>query len=247
MYGDEPDLDECGLDESAETRRPADPSSEDVAAEYGGLKALCELAVEAALPGRALVVRPGLVVGPYDYTGRFTYWPFRIARGGEVLAPGSPKARVWFIDARDLAAFVIALVERQERGVYNAVGPAGPLSLGELLDECIEVTASDAVPTWVGEEFLLANDVAPFTDLPLWIPASEGGHPVIDIRKGVAAGLAFRPPSATIRELLDAGSAHAERVDSSGPPRAPAGLSAERERSLLAAWHASQSASSEIL
>lgn len=235
VYDDAP-----SLDESSETRRPADPASEDVAAEYGGLKALCELAVEQAVPGRALVVRPGLVVGPHDYTGRFSYWPHRIAQGGEVLAPAPPEARVWFIDARDLAAFVLALVERRERGVFNAVGPAEALSLGALLDVCIAEAASDAELTWVSEEFLLANDVAPFTELPLWIPAGESGHPVIDIRKALAAGLVLRPVSETIRALQGLEPPPAERVGATGPPRHAAGLSPERERALLEAWHASR-------
>ncbi len=234
VYEDAP-----SVDEGSPTRRPADPSSEDVAAEYGGLKALCELEVEAVLPERSLIIRPGLVVGPYDYTERFTYWPRRLRRGGEVLAPGPPDARVWFIDGRDLADFVVTMVEQGARGTYNAVGPPEPLSLGSLLDECMTAAGTDARITWVSEEFLLAHEVAPFVDLPLWIPASEGGHPAVDIRSATEAGITFRPVAATIRDLLAEDAGSVGTPSTSGPPRPPVGLSPGRERALLEAWHAS--------
>lgn len=233
VYDDAP-----AVDESSPTRRPSDPLSEDVAADYGGLKALCELEVEAVMPDRSLLIRPGLVVGPYDYTQRFTYWPRRLGRGGEVLAPGAPETRVWFIDGRDLGAFVVGAVEQRLRGVYNAVGPREPVAFGDVLRECARATGADAAITWVSEEFLLAHDVAPFADLPLWIPAAHGGHFDVDVRKAIEAGLSFRPVAETIRDLLE------QDAESGAAPSLPglrlpsAGLSAERERELLAAWRA---------
>lgn len=224
------------VDESSATRRPSDPDSDDVAADYGGLKALCELAVEAAIPDRTLIVRPGLVVGPHDYTGRFTYWPARIRRSGEVLAPGPRDTRVWFIDARDLAMFIVGLVEQRARGVYNAVGPTPAITMEALLAECVAATESDARLTWVTDGFLLAHGVSPFTDLPLWLPQSDGGHPDVDIRKGLAAGLSSRPVESTVRDVLAVEVGGNGDGPGWGPPRPPAGLSPERERGLLEAW-----------
>src|SRR5580692_5064923 len=132
------------LDETTSTRRAVDPAGEDVTAEYGALKALCESAVESAFPGRSLVIRPGLLVGRYDYTGRFGYWPRRIERGGEVLAPGRPETRVWLLDARDLAEWMLTLAQSGTVGVYNASGPDAPLSMGTLLESCMQLTGSDA-------------------------------------------------------------------------------------------------------
>src|SRR5829696_3608363 len=121
---------------------------------YGGLKALCEQAAEAVMPGRVLTIRPGLIVGPYDYTDRFTYWVVRVARGGEVLAPGRPDRFIRFIDARDLAEWTLRMVEQRAAGVYNANGPGSSLTMQRLLDECRQVTGSDATFTWASEEFL---------------------------------------------------------------------------------------------
>jgi 2'-hydroxyisoflavone reductase len=137
--------------------------------EYGALKALCERAVEAALPECTLVVRPGLIVGRYDYTGRFSYRPDRIARGGEVLAPAPPDERVWFIGARDLAEWTIRLVEQGTTGSVNATGPVEPLTMRSLLEECRAITGSDATFVWVPDPFLLENDVKPYQELPLWV------------------------------------------------------------------------------
>jgi 2'-hydroxyisoflavone reductase len=223
------------LSESTPTWHPADPESEDVNRDYGGLKTLCEEAVRTAFGDeRALIVRPGLIVGSHDYTGRFSYWPHRVARGGEVLAPEPAAARVWFVDVRDLAEWAIRMVERRSTGVYNVAGPEPPISLGEVLDECRALTGSDACFTWVGEELLAEQGVAPSTELPLWVP---GGHPEIDVSRAVAAGLTFRPVAETIRSVLDEGPDAAEPV-AFGWDRPRAGLKPERERELLAAWHA---------
>ena len=144
------------IDENAPVARIEDESVEKITEEsYGALKALCEQAVERALPGRALVIRPGLIVGPHDPTDRFTYWPHRVARGGEVLAPGKATSRVQFIDVRDLAEWTMSMVEAKQTGVYNATGPAHALTMEQTLSECRKVSQSDARLTWVEEKFLL--------------------------------------------------------------------------------------------
>ena len=137
---------------------------------YGALKVLCEQAMEDVLPGRVLSIRPGLIVGAYDYTDRFTYWVVRVARGGEVLAPGRPHRYVQFIDARDMADWIIHMVEWGHTGIYNASGWPATVTMENVLTTCRMVSASDACLTWVDEPFLLAEHVTPWTDLPLWIP-----------------------------------------------------------------------------
>ncbi len=225
------------LTETTPTQVADDPAGEDVGAHYGALKALCELAVESSLPGRTLVIRPGLVVGSHDYTGRFTYWPRRVAKGGEVLAPGRPETRVWLIDVRDLAEWTIRMIESRTTGVFNAAGPGDSLSFGELLERCRAITGSDARFTWVDDAFLVAHDVVPYTELPLWLPAAGGGYPEVDIARATAAGLTFRPVDETIRDVLGDGGFAARTAVAFGLPRPPAGLAPERERALLAEWH----------
>ena len=212
------------LTEETPLRIAEDPETEDVGADYGALKALCEQAAEAALPGRTLIIRPGLVVGPHDYTGRFSYWPRRVAEGGEVLAPGRPEERVWLIDVRDLAEWTIRMAETRAAGIFNAAGPAEPLAFGALLDECRAITGSDARFTWVDDAFLLAQDVAPYTDLPLWLPDAVGGYPEIDFARATAAGLTLRPIGETIRAVLGDDGFDAGTAGAFGLPRRPAGL-----------------------
>jgi len=214
----------------------SDPTEEGVTGEtYGPLKALCEQAVETTLPSRALIVRPGLIVGPDDPTDRFTYWPHRVALGGEVLAPGAPETSTQFIDVRDLAEWTIRLVEGSATGVYNATGPAAPLALGDVLETSREVSGSAATFTWVDEPFLLAMGVAPWTEAPLWIPASDpdsAGFSVISNARAQAAGLTFRPLDETIRATLAWAASHS-------PDHAwRAGMTREREAEILARWHA---------
>lgn len=225
-----------GVDETAPVGRIDDPTTEEITGEsYGPLKALCEQAAEAALPGRALIIRPGLIVGPYDPTDRFTYWPRRVAHGGAVLAPGRPGYATQIIDARDLAEWTLDMVEARRVGVYNATGPATPLTLGEVLDTSRAVSGSDATFTWLDEAFLLAHGAQPWTELPLWVPESDpqlAGFNKFSIDRALAAGLTFRPLADTVAATLawDA----ARPTDT--PPRA--GLTREREAELLAAWRA---------
>ena len=167
---------------------------------------------------RALVIRPGLIVGPYDPTGRFTYWPHRLARGGEVLAPGPPERPVQFIDVRDLGDWVVSCSRTRRAGVFNATGPGVPWA---------EIVAGADV-TWVDEAFLVEHEVGEWMELPLWI-RSTGKFARLheaDVSRAVAAGLRFRPLAETMRDTL----AHASLTDE-------AGLKPERERELLAAWH----------
>jgi 2'-hydroxyisoflavone reductase len=176
---------------------------------YGGLKARCELAAEAVLPHRVLIIRPGLIVGPEDYTDRFTYWVQRVARGNEiggVLAPGRPDRYVQFIDVRDLAEWIVRMIEREETGVYNANGLPDDLTMAGLLSECKLVTDSDASFTWVSEDFLLQEKVAPWSEMPLWMPEEAAPHlkgfMSINCSKAISAGLNFRPLADTIRDTL---------------------------------------------
>jgi 2'-hydroxyisoflavone reductase len=194
---------------------------------YGALKALCELAAEQSMPGRVLNVRPGLIVGPDDYSDRFTYWVRRVAQGGDVLAPGRPERRVRMIDARDLAEWLVHMAEGRTPGVFNATGAEDGLTFGGMLEVCRTVSGSDARFTWVGETYLLENGVQPWGELPLWIPIAHNG--IFEIRndKAIAAGLTFRPLADTIRETMTWDG----RRSQDEPMKA--GLSRERERELL--------------
>jgi 2'-hydroxyisoflavone reductase len=200
---------------------------------YGPLKALCEQAAERALPGRTLVVRPGLIVGPDDPTDRFTYWPARVAEGGRVLAPGRPQAQTQVIDVRDLAGWLLDMAERRATGVFNAVGPARPLELGELLRRCREVSGSDAEPVWANDAWLIECGVEIWSDLPLWL----GGDPElewmdhVDPGPALDAGLALRPLDQTIADTLEW-----HRRTAGAPGRSGFRMTREREAELLAEW-----------
>lgn len=201
-------------------------------ATYGARKALCEQAAEAAMPGRVLNMRAGLIVGPYDPTGRFTYWVRRVAAGNEVLAPGQPTQPVQFIDARDLAGWVLRMAEAGRAGTYNTTGPAEPFSMAELLQACRDASGSDASFTWVTEHFLVGHGVEQWSDLPLWLAAEYAGFQTRKIDKALAAGLTFRPVVDTVRDTLEW-----SRAATGGEIRA--GISREREQELLRAWHGS--------
>lgn len=226
---------EPGTDEDAAVGELPEPGSEDVQKYYGQLKALCEDEVRAAFPDSALVIRPGLIVGPFDPTDRFSYWPTRIAEGGEVLAPGDPGRQVQVIDARDLAAWTVQCAERGVTGTFNATGPATRTSMRELLEACREGTGSDATFTCVDETFLEAEKVGPWMELPLWLPESNAdtrGMLAVSIDRALAAGLTFRPLAETARDTL---AWHRTRPEGT---KLKAGLARERERELLAKWRA---------
>lgn len=202
---------------------------------YGPLKARSEEALEAGLPGRVAHVRPGLIVGPHDPTDRFTYWPRRIARGGDVLAPGRPERPVQLIDARDLAEWCVRLAEERRTGTFNAIGPASTLTMRELLETCRNVASSTARFAWVPDEDLVAADVKPWTELPLWIPENDpafGGLLLADNRRALAAGLGFRPLADTVRATLEW-----DRGESGAPTESPIRVTPmlpDREAELLA-------------
>ncbi len=223
-----------GMDESGPLATIDDESREDVTGEtYGALKVLCEAAAETAMPGRVLIARSGLIVGPFDPTDRFTYWPVRVAMGGDVLAPGTPDMRVQFIDARDQANWILQMAEARKAGIYNVTGPAEPLTMGELLDTCKDVTGSNASFTWIEDDFLLDHEVAPFSELPLWIPETYNGLQAMNIDKALADGLTFRPLTETIRDTLQ-WNAKRTGADSGAKPRA--GMMRDRENKLLTEW-----------
>jgi 2'-hydroxyisoflavone reductase len=228
------------MDESGPLGTLDDETTETVNGEtYGPLKVLCERAAEAAMPGRVLHVRSGLIVGPFDPTDRFTYWPVRVGMGAEVLAPSKPSMPVQFIDARDQAAWIIRMIETRQTGVYNVTGPAALLTVGELLETCRAATGSDARFIWVDDQFLVEREVTPYTELPLWIPENYNGIQTINIQKSLAAGLAFRPLAATIQDTLAwnatrSGADSTDQTNKLGPLRG--GMMLDREARLLAEW-----------
>ncbi len=209
-------------------------------AHYGAQKAACEAEVRAVFGDKALIVRPGLIVGPGDRSGRFSYWPRRAMRGGEMLVPDlGDDEPLQFIDVRDLAAWMVRLVERGERGAFNATGPARaePYAWSELVAACQDEAeargAAPAEPVPVREAFLLEAGVQPWTELPLWLPSTDPahqGHSRVDIQRALATRLVTRPLAATIAAVLDEGLPADDEAWRKGK------LSAAREATLLAAW-----------
>lgn len=239
---DKPDADETaplarytGKDAMAETIKSL---MANIGGLYGPLKALSEHEAQKQFPHMTTIIRPGLIVGPGDKSDRFTYWPVRLARGGEVLAPGDGKDPVQFIDARDLAEWTIRMAEMRRFGIYNATGPDYRLSMRALLTRMRKALHSDARFTWVPADFLDKQKVQPWSDLPVWIP-SQGdgaGFATRSIRRALAAGLTFRPLETTSVDTLKwFRTQPAERQ-----AKLHAGLSAEREAQVLKAWHARQ-------
>ena len=232
-------LDKPGMDEDSPLAELADPTVDKVSNDtYGGLKALCEKAAEKQMPGRVTVIRPGLIVGPGDTTDRFTYWPARAARGGEILAPESPNLPTQFIDARDLAAFMLRCIELKTLGIFNADAQAGSITLGRMLDACRGATGVDSSVTWVPADFLEKQNVGAWMDLPCWIPAKgdEAGFGRLSAAKALAAGLAYRPLEQTVRDTL----AWWQQQPEERRAKPKAGLSAEREAAVLLAWRQKQ-------
>jgi 2'-hydroxyisoflavone reductase len=214
------------LDESSPVAELEDPASENVQEDYGALKAAVERVVTEVYGDRGTNVRAGLIVGPYDPTDRFTYWPRRLAEGGDVLAPGDPSAPVQFVDARDLGAWLVHLAEHGPAGTLNATGPAEPLTLGELLERTVAAVGSDARLTWVDDQTLVDAEVGPWMELPLWLPGDEHSEMMsADIRRALAAGLRFRPLEETVRDTL----AWSREAGEQRPT-----LSREKERTILA-------------
>ena len=202
-----------------------------VLAQYGSLKAACEARVAAAFGSRATIVRPGLIVGPHDPTDRFTYWPVRVARGGPVAAPGRPERPVQFIDVRDLGDFLVRLAANDVAGTFNATGPAQRLAFADLLEACRQATGSNARFEWIEDAELARHGIAPWSEMPLFVPESDPHAEAfmsVPIDRARAAGLAFRPLRDTILDTLAWSRTRPE------PHAWKAGLAAEKEAALLA-------------
>ena len=228
------DFSTVGMDESAPVGTIEDETIEDITGEsYGPLKALCEQAVDTVMGvEHALHIRAGLIVGPYDLSDRFTYWPHRVAQGGDVLAPGNPEAPVQIVDVRDLAAWMIRATERGLSGAYNATGPTYDLTMQDVLVTCKTVSNSDANFVWVSDAFLQENEVGAYVEMPLWIPAEPdyAGFDRVNCQRAWQAGLTFRPLAETVKDTL----AWSRKRPSDYHWRG--GLKPEREAELLQKW-----------
>lgn len=230
-------------DESSPLGKLPDESIEKVDENtYGPLKALCEKAVEQVMPGRTTIVRPGYVVGPQDHTDRFTYWPARAARGGEMLVPGAPRDHIQFIDVRDLARFTVGAVERHVAGTFNLVSAPGQFTMGELITACLSSAKALAhpdpppTPTWVTAKFLATHDPTLDADIPIWAPETGDTAALAEVSaaRALHGGLTITPIEQTVRDTLSWHLARpeAERV------KLKAGLAPAHEQEILAAWHA---------
>lgn len=228
VYADQATI---GIDEQSPLGTIAEETVEEITGEtYGPLKVLCEQAADAAMGGRALHVRSGLIVGPHDPTDRFTYWPYRAAKGGDILAPGDPDQPVQFIDVRDIAAWTICATEQRLTGPYNVTGPQQRLTMREVLTDCQQVSQSDAAFTWVSEAFLLKHEVAAYSEMPLWVPADHAGFGTVNCAKANGTGLKVRPLPDTIRDTLAWLNTRPADYEWRG------GLTPEREAALLQQW-----------
>jgi len=231
------DVSKSGIDEEAPVGTVEDPTVEEITGEtYGPLKALCEQEAQKAFGDGAIVVRPGLIVGPMDPSDRFTYWPVRIDRGGEVMAPGDPTDPVQFIDVRDLSEWYVRLVEQGGGGVYNATGPGSELSIAEMLYGIRAATTSDVRFTWVDAEFLSQHEVAPWGEMTVWIPPVDeyAGFSRVDCSRAIKTGLTFRPLAVTTADTLE----WWDTLPEERKAKLRAGLAADKEAKVLAAWHA---------
>jgi 2'-hydroxyisoflavone reductase len=199
---------------------------------YGPLKALSEQETQKWFPDKSLIIRPGLIVGPRDETDRFTYWPVRIDRGGEVLAPGNLSDPVQFIDGRDLAEWTIRMAENRETGIYNATGPAKELGIGGMLDGIKSALSSNATFAWADAEFLKQQKVEAWSDMPVWA-GDELGMSRTNISRALAKGLTFRPLGDTAHDTL----AWFKAQKPERQAKLRAGLAPEREAEVLAALH----------
>ena len=238
--GSRPGIDEdaplaayTGNDPLAETM---DTLRADMGNLYGPLKAASEAEARRQFGDRVSIVRPGYIVGPRDETDRFTYWPLRVAEGGEVLVPGDGRDPVQFIDGRDLGEWVIRLAEERTFGTFNAVGPAQRLDTDPFLAGIKSVTGGDARFTHVPADFLAAREVRFGADLPIWFPQDHefGGYGQVDNSRAIAAGLTFRPLETTVADLL----AWYRGLPPERQAEPRAGMSRQREAELLREWHA---------
>ncbi|MDP2479188.1 MAG: NAD-dependent epimerase/dehydratase family protein [Candidatus Palauibacterales bacterium] len=228
------DMSTPGMDEDAPTftYESAGVSRDAKKLPYGLQKALCERETRRVFGARGTVVRPGLIVGPRDPTDRFTYWPVRVHRGGDVLAPGTPADPTQIIDARDLTGFMIRLVENDAGGTFNATGHSR--GMADLLKGIRAAEDADCTFTWADAAFLAAHDVKPWSDMPVWVPDTRetAGFARVDIRRAIGAGLTFLPLAKTARDTL----AWFQAQPAERRAHLRSGLTPEREAEVLKAW-----------
>lgn len=220
------------IDENSPLAQLDDKETEEITEKtYGALKAACEQMIQDYFPNRHLIVRPGLIVGPGDSTHRFSYWPLRVKNGGEILAPGSPYQYLQFIDVRDLAEWIVTMVEKQATGIYNVTGPAKPLKFEDFLYTCQHEINRNVSFTWVSEDFLIQHQIQDWTEIPLWLSYKRNmpGFLSINILKALQAGLTFRPLSNTLRSILDWNKEKEIQKEKIG-------LTQEKEQNLLNLW-----------
>lgn len=208
---------------------------------YGQFKALCEVVSEKNMPGRVVNIRAGQLIGPNDYTDRIPYWIHRIAKGGKVLAPGKPNRPVQMIDNKDHSNWILELMKNETAGTFNATGPDYILTMKEFLETCIKVTGSDAEIVWVSEKFLLDNKVAPWTEMPLWVPEEFPIEPelmepwkgafTVNIEKAIGSGLTFRPLEESLADIYEW-----EKKRNLAEDEWKSGMRADREEELLEMW-----------
>ncbi|MFB3163304.1 SDR family oxidoreductase [Neobacillus sp. 179-J 1A1 HS] len=208
---------------------------------YGQFKALCEVVAEKAMPGRVANIRAGQLIGPNDYTDRIPYWIHRIAAGGRILAPGNPNRPVQIIDNKDLAHWILSMMANQTAGTFNATGPDYTLTMKEFLAACMKVTGTESEIVWASEKFLLENKVAPWTEMPLWVPEEFPLEPelkdpwrgafTVNIDKAIASGLTFRPLKESLTEIYEW-----EKQRNLASDEWKSGMSADREKELLELW-----------
>ncbi len=230
------DFSKHNITESAPLATMKDEAFEKVnAMTYGPLKVLCEKTIQKILPDKTTIIRPGLIVGPRDQTDRFTYWPVRIDRGGEVLSPGAMSDPVQYIDARDLARWLIYLVEDKVTGVFNAVGPEGKTNIAELLYGCKAVTTSNTTFTWVDAAFLAKKQIAPWQHMPVWIPSDSklAGLETVSNAAAINAGLSMRSLAQIARDTLD----WFYTLPEDRQNNMRSGITNEREVEILKAWY----------
>jgi 2'-hydroxyisoflavone reductase len=234
------DYSQPGIDENGPLHAAGDPLAERMGqtaeTQYGPLKVRCEMLARERFGANVTIVRPGLIVGPGDLSDRFSYWPVRIEKGGDVLAPGTPDDPTQYVDVRDLGEWVVRLAEQRVFGTFNATGPNQPTTISEMLHGIKAVTTTGARFTWVPAEFLAQQQVRPWSDMPVWVPpvGDSTGFMRIDCSKAYAAGLTFRPLADTARDTL----AWYHTRPPAQQATLRAGLAPERERAVLEAWRA---------
>ncbi len=224
------------VDENGPLNVPSDIDAPFDASKYGSNKVRSEMEAKTQFGENVTIVRPGLIVGPGDLSDRFSYWPVRIDKGGEILSPGGPDDPVQYVDASDLSQWIIRLAESRTMGIFNATGPKTPHTIAEMLYGIKAVTTSNARFTWVPAEFLAEQQVRPWSEMPVWMPSTgrTAGFMRVNCQKAWDAGLSFRPLADTARDTL----AWYNTRPAAEQEKARAGLAPAKEKLVLAAWHA---------